>query len=178
MTHIKNQAGYENLYVILDNSNDKRKVILNNTAKILKLQKSIERIFKIREVKVKIIQDIKEMIFAISEDLQSFQRNLPNVRNIISFTEKEINTIEKNITVVEKKLDKDNEDLDKTMELIENIKKEGLVPETKVKKVIPQKEEEKEVINKKEDVPKEKKLSKLERIENNLKVISKKLRGL
>jgi chromosome segregation ATPase len=176
MVTVKSQNKYQSLYVTVDNGVDKKKEVLKIIKNVLLLQKEIERILKLRRIRSEILADSKEVLFSMNEEIQDLNKNFPNVRNIISFTEKEITTLEKDITFLKDEVKVDEKTINNTRKMIEKMKQ--IPTEERLKKG--ERKLEKGEVKKEEvilpSVPK--KMTKMDRIENNLKVIEEKLKGL
>ena len=164
MVSIKSKMSYENLYVTLSRSSEKRKLILSLIKGSLNFQEEIEKFNQIRILKRDIKEDIKKMLLEINNEYQLIQKNLPNVKNILSYSEKEIDVISRNIEVLKEEMSYDKKMIDKQENYVEILKENSNIQnDSKVLKA--QKEVKKPV-------------TKADRIKSNLKFIEEKLKTL
>ena len=195
MTHSKKQEdSYQDLYVCMYNFSEKRKNILLGVKSSLMMQEDHQKIMEIRKNKSTISNEIKKSLEEINKLYADLRKNLPNVKNVLSYTEKEINELENQIH----SLEVDNRENDKNIELEENMvdtlknsdkgikslerkrekdrqKKEDNKGKHQGKGSAEKKEPEKIIPNHNNT---KKKVSKLDRIQNNLKVIESKLKDI
>ena len=169
----KNQSA-DDLYVCMHDSNAKRKYILYGIKNALVMQEELEKLTLVRKEKTKTLNEIKKGM----NDLNSLYQNklkkyFPNVKNLISYTEKELNELESQVDRLKGSLVADETNAKLSEEIIEELK------ETKKKS---SKSLNKDLLEEaKAKVPKKKtpkNLSKLDRIKNNLSVIESKLKDL
>ena len=180
-------GGYEDLYVSMTNVSDKRKSILEGIKSSLIMQEEHDNIMQLRRNKSLITKEIKHNLDKINKSYETLRKELPNVKNILSFTEKEINELEEQIKTlrIDTKANSDNIRLETSMK--RKLEKSN----TGINKMLERKKQKQE--HKKEEPPKKpedkkenvilstevsNKLSKLDRIQNNLKVIESKLKTL
>jgi len=174
-TRIGGADDSDNLYISMSDVTNKRKTLLSSIKDSLILQEETEQIKEIRLRKSEITKNIKLEMNALNSDYQELRKLLPNVKNVISFTEKELTDLEGQITQLKKDIKSDEGRIKVEETLKESIKKgEEINPKTSTKSV---------VVSKKKTVPKAKPipkrtLTKMERIKNNLKVIESKLDNL
>jgi hypothetical protein len=171
MVHIKAENKYSDLYVTIDGGVEKKKELLKVIKNVLVIQKEIERILKLKRIKTEIINDSKKVLLSMSEEIYNLNKSFPNVKNIISYTEKEIISLEKNVTFLKGAVNSDERAIKHVSCIINEMKQKEKTENKQVEKPIKVEEEKKKPVLKK-------KLTKIERIENNLKVIEEKLKGL
>jgi hypothetical protein len=155
---------YEELFVTLNNSADKRKLILSLIKGSLEFQEDFETILKIKGIKKELKSDVKELLLEINKDYSKLQKLLPNVKNLISFTEKEVGLLQGEANQIKTNITFEEKTLKKTENIIEKIKITELGNKNSVK--VPIKKQVK------------KKLTKVDRIQNNLRFIEEKLKNL
>ncbi len=167
----------DNLYIAMHNSTEKRKNILYSIKNSLVMQDEYEKVFNIRKNKGLILNEIKKELSSLNSNYQKLKKLLPNVKNVISYTEKELEVLDRSIDSLRNDISSDRE----TISLDENLKesiKSG-TPLIKAKEnIIKAKEESIKKPVKKTTKKKTEKLTKLDRIKNNLKVIESKLNSL
>lgn len=172
----KVENNFDELYVNLYNSEEKRKNLLYCIKNSLIMQDEHEKIIEIRKEKNKILNEIKLNLSKVSNEYQKLKKVLPNVKNVLSYTEKELEELDLQIKTFKKTIDKTKEEI----QIDENLK--SSIISGKIKHIPENKEEIKEPIKK---IIPEKKIqnkpqsnSRLDRIKNNLKVIESKLNNL
>ena len=180
---------YEDLYVNLDNVKEKRSNILLSIKNSLYLQEEYEKVIAIRKKKGFISKEIKKSLDSLNQDYQELKKMLPNVKGVISYTEKELVELDEQINSMKEETVINQQELlsgeDLKQQLIkefnlekkqkENMNNPSITPASPAnldKEVTKMKGIE----NKKKEV--EKKLSKLDRIKNNLKVIESKIKDI
>ena len=166
----------DNLYISMHSPKDKRKNVLLSIKNSLIMQDEYEKITKIRKEKIEVLNEIKKELSAINSDYQALRKILPNVKNVLTYTEKELDELNLSIDTLKSDIKSDNEeiDLDKNLENSIIGGRKGLANKISVVK----KEEKtikKEVVEKK---PKKIKSNKLDRIRQNLKIIESKLNSM
>ena len=164
MALVKTKMSYENLYVTLNRSKEKRKLILNLIKGSLSFQENIEKLNQIRSLKKDIKEDIKKLLLEINNEYQLIEKNLPNVKNILSYSEKEVDVLNRNIKSLEDEIKFDRKLIDKQENLVEKLE-EGPQPPKPIQNQKLQKEIKKPV-------------TKADRIKSNLKFIEEKLKTL
>lgn len=173
----------EDLYVCMSNVVEKRKSLLECVKESLIIQKEFEDVKVIREKKALIRKEVKKKLDLLNQEYQNLKKMLPNVKNIISYTEKEIGDLDSQINILEsnKIADEKNialeKSLKKKLEESSDLKKKVVLKKSLDKKKEDLKEEP-VVVHKNISSKKKSKLSQIERIENNLKVIESKLKNI
>ena len=164
MALVKSKMSYENLYVTLNRSSEKRKLILNLIKGSLSFQEQIEKFNQIRSLKKDIKEDIKKLLLEINNEYQLIQKNLPNVKNIVSYGEKEVDILNRNIDSLKQEIKIDKKLINKQEDLVEKLE-EGPQLSNSIQNSQVQKEVKKSV-------------TKTDRIKSNLKFIEEKLKTL
>ncbi len=171
----KNDTTYEDLYICLHNATQKRKDLLFGIKNSLVLQSEYEKILELRKEKTAHLNNVKKSFLKLNRKYQDLKKLLPNVKNIITYTEKELIELEDQIKLLKLDKVKVETDIDVDEEVKENLveTKAGLREElakSKAKKSGVVVTDEDEVLNKK--------TNRLNRIKNNLSVIESKLNNL
>ena len=164
MALVKSKMSYENLYVTLNRSSEKRKLILNLIKGSLSFQENIEKFNQIRSLKKDIKEDIKKLLLEINNEYQLIQKNLPNVKNIVSYGEKEVDILNRNIKSLEDEIKFDKKIIDKQENYVDSLKEN------------PDIQSHKQVLKIQKEVKKP--VTKADRIKSNLKFIEEKLKTL
>ena len=151
---------YGTLYVPMNDVSEKRKSLLMSLKDSLVMQEEFEKIIEIRQQKAEILKQIKKGVESLNSDYQKIRRTFPNVKNVLSNTEKEIDELETQISSLKTNIRSDQEAIDmlNAMESKASGKKPTKARTTSTKKKAPAK-----------------KVSKIDRVKNNLKVIEEKL---
>lgn len=168
---------YDNLYVSMTNPDERRKNLLLGIKNTLVMQGEFEKIMELRKQKHKVLADVKADMEALNSSYQKLKKYLPNVKNVISYTEKELSTLEGNIEMLKSDMVNTKSQASMGEYISENLKdvnprsvrdlmKDNLLEMQKEKQEEDQKNKPKQ------------KVSRLERIQNNLKVIESKLRDV
>ena len=92
----------ENMYICMNDITLKRKYILQSLKSSLVLQEEQEKVMQIRAEKMLVLNDIKKEMESINLKYQSLKKLLPNVKNVISYTEKELNELDSQIDFLKK----------------------------------------------------------------------------
>jgi len=174
----KVEQAYDNLYVNLTDANEKRRNILDSIKNALVMQEEQERVVELRKDKTVVLNDIRKELYSVNSSYQKLKKHLPNVKNVISYTEKELTMLESSIEMLKDDMRADQENVT-LEEHIQGELQEGQSVK-KVRKSLSDKAGTKEKIVQEVKAemlkPKKKgKLSRLDRIQNNLKVIESKL---
>ncbi len=177
-SHIKkkehNSGQVADLYIPMNDYSEKRKSLLIALKDTLIVQDESEKVLTIRKRKAEILREIKKNMDSLNSDYQKVKKLMPNVKNVISNTEKEISELDSHILMLKGGIDNSKEDIDS----YEHMKKNNSFKEK------PSKEEVHPAVKKKEHVKKEvvkhvdSKVSKMDRIKNNLSVIEAKLKNI
>lgn len=181
----KVENNFDELYVNMANSEEKRKNLLYGIKNALIMQDEHEKTLEYRKEKYKIVNEIKANLNKLSNEYQNLKKILPNVKNVLSYTEKELESLDIQINM----LKKTDQHIEQTIDIDEELKREIVGAGRKKSKNV--KKEEVPVVNnvveiKKKSSESEKLLmqknshsfSRLDRIKNNLKVIESKLNNL
>ncbi|MCA9459794.1 MAG: hypothetical protein KC589_02345 [Nanoarchaeota archaeon] len=173
----KVEEGYDNLYVCMYEAQNKRKHLLSGIKTALIMQEELERITGFREEKLKGMESIKNKMQDLNSNYKKLRELLPNVKNVISYTEKELSDLDAHINYLKTDIQADNEKiyLDETLEdsILDGHLKEKM-HEFKTQK----RRDERNVRRLETDYgSKSKNLSRIDRIQNNLKVIEAKLKS-
>jgi hypothetical protein len=95
--HKKKQANHTtqgaDLYIPMNDYSEKRKSLLVALKDTLVVQEESEKVFLIRKRKAEILREIKKNMDSLNSDYQKVRKLMPNVKNVISNTEKEINEL-------------------------------------------------------------------------------------
>ena len=178
--------GYEDLYVNLNNVREKRSNILLSIKNSLHLQEEYEKVINIRHKKGFISKEIKKSMEDLNQQYQDLKKLLPNVKGVISYTEKELVELDGQINTLREEKQVSEEELlsgeDLKQQLIREFELEKRKKSGKEEVSVSVPVEKKIVKSKKTVAVKKKepvvKLSKLDRIKNNLKVIESKMNDI
>lgn len=172
----------EDLYVCMSNVVEKRKSLLECVKESLIIQKEFEDVKVIREKKALIRKEVKKKLDILNKEYQNLKKMLPNVKNIISYTEKEIGDLDSQINILESNKIADEKNIALEKSLKKKLEESSeLGKKAVLKKLNKKKEDLKEepvVVHKNISSKKKSKLSQIQRIENNLKVIESKLKNI
>ncbi len=170
-TKIKTEEGYNSLYIPMPDFKEKRKTLLSSLKDSLIVQEEYEEIFELRKKKAEILRAIKKSMGNLNNDYQKIKKNLPNVKNVLSYTEKEINELDSHIDLLKGGIKADKERLSdyEDMREHESFREKPNRNEPQI-----QEHKRKKPIKKKSIEP----LNKIDRIKNNLSVIESKLNKL
>lgn len=181
ITKIDSQDSVQDLYVRYTDVHERRKLVLQGLKSALVSQQQCEDVVKLRSQRYTCIDEVKKEMVAINSSYNKLQKIFPNVRNLISHTEKEIKELHEKIDVLtsQKQMSEDEievlDEMTKTLEKLDRKHKKLESPEVEPPK-------KKMMINSSTNVEehheKPKKLTKLERIQNNLSIIEEKLKHL
>lgn len=176
-THTHHTHIDENMYICMNDITLKRKYILQSLKSSLVLQEEQEKVMQIRAEKLLVLNEIKKEMESINLKYQSLKKLLPNVKNVISYTEKELGELDSQIDFLKKDVRNKNreieidqktaEDLNSGMKFVKSRKYDHIGDEKKTVS------SEKVLVD-----SKKKNMTKIERIQNNLKVIESKLKGI
>ena len=173
---VSSKPNYENLYVSVEKTSEKRKVILGLIQSSLSFQEDIEKLNQIRSLKKDIKEDIKKLILDINNEYLKIHKNLPNVKNVISYNEKEVEILDRNIEFLKKEMNTDRKLIEKEVYFKKSLEGKDLEEESKKGRV---ETKEQKVSKEVEHTIKTKKpATKIDRIKNNLKYIEEKLKKL
>ncbi len=181
------KAAFDDFYVCMQNAKEKRKQILCSIKDALFMQEEYEKVMHIRKNKQIVIKEIKAVLKELNEDYQLLRKDLPEVKNVLSYTEKEIYELESEIGRLKKEIKTEEANLVLTESLELNLKENGKINIDKLdmksgKKIVQPSKAPVEKIQKapiKQNILQKAadngKLNKLDRIRNNLKVIEDKI---
>ena len=177
--------GLDSLYISLTSPNEKRRNLLHSIKNSLIMQDELDVISQIRKDKRAILNEIKKLLSEINVNYQNLKKNLPDVKNVISFTEKELSELENEVKMLKHTIKDDTKIIDRVEDAEDSIRDGNLRHPNRKKKQIKEVEENRYVPNEKLGKPttvkvsqKPETISKLDRIKNNLKVIEAKLEKL
>lgn len=170
---------YNSLYIPMHDYKEKRKVLLSSLKDSLVMQEEYEKIVEIRKRKAELLRQIKKNMDHLNTDYQHIKKILPNVKNVLPFTQKEITELDSHIALLKEGINADEERVSDYEFMEEHLSFQKRP--TKQEKAPPVvKEEPKKVapapVKKKAVEPS--KLTKIDRIKNNLSVIESKLNKL
>ena len=171
---VKTQNNNENLYVSMDSFKEKRRNLLFSLKDSLILQEEYEKVTEIRKHKEEVLIQIKKKMNDINSSYQKLRKLLPNVKGVITNTEKELSTLDRHFTTLTphgKEERKESEKIQKhTVKSTTHTsrKQKHATNNNKIKGTGYVSEKASEKI--KEDI------NKLDRIRNNLRVIESKLK--
>ncbi len=176
---ISNKDSYNDLFVCMSEPMLKRKYLLLSVKNSLIVQEEMDKIQQLRKEKSAILNQIKKNMESINSDYQELKKLLPNVKNVLSITEQELGNIESDIELLKSDIKNDEEKI-----RIEESMKESILSGEGINSH--QKSSLKDEIKSHYDIEKRpiipskttKNISKLDRIQNNLKVIESKLNQL
>ncbi len=140
------------------------------------MQGEYEKILAIRKDKYTNLKDIKKLLAKTNRKYQELRKNLPNVRNIISYTEKELSELEEQIKMLKIDSNKVTVDIVVDKEVKGKLEKsnKGLREELSRSKNKRAKLKKAPVVK----LETKSKLTRLDRIKNNLNVIESKLKDI
>ena len=166
----------QDLYVCVLDVVNKRRSLLSALKTALLAQEECEVVTKLRRQRYQHIDALKKELAHINSLYVRLQKLFPNVKNILTHTEKEVNELHSQITVLATSQRVDKKELDDLRHLTHSLEKseEGLGSiQERVEEITTRSSEleEKEVSSKKP-------LNKLDRIKNNLSIIESKLKDL
>lgn len=172
----------DDLYICLHDATSKRKLLLMALKNSLIVQEEYERIVDIRRSKKEVLNKIKVNTDLINSKYQEIKKLLPNVKNVLSYTQKELTELESQIEGIkssmkhEEQILKDEEELEKKLKEVVKHSKTQLSTED----ILPTKNIASEIVKTPKIVQKtpKKPVTKLDRIKNNLSLIEQKLKGL
>lgn len=172
----------DDLYICLSDAVSKRKLLLLALKNSLIVQEEYEKILELRGAKKEVLKEIKEDMDTINLKYQEIRKLLPNVKNVLSYTQKELNELESQIDSIKSSMEQEEQIL-KDEEVLEMKLKEALKSEPKkqtTKEVLPKTQIEPRVVTTPKVVKKatKKPVTKIDRIKNNLSLIEQKLKGL
>ena len=168
-----NDQCYEDMYICMHNAKEKRKHVLTGIKNSLVMQEDLEKIVEIRKNKAQIQGEIKRSLDKISNTYQELKKEMPNVKNIISYTEKEIEALERQVHVL-----KNEEKINQRDWILEEKLQQKLSETNKTLKQLNKKVGSKVLLKENPQTSPKAPLTKLERIKNNLKVIESKLKEI
>ena len=181
---VAESKGYEDLYVSLNNVKEKRSNILLSIKNALYLQEEYEKVIAIRQKKAFISKEIKKSMDELNQQYQDLKKLFPNVKGVISYTEKELVELDGQINTLREEQEVSRQELASGEDLKQQLIKEFELEKQKKLGVEPTKKKaasKSKRVKKSEPVKKKSepvKLSKLDRIKNNLKVIESKINDM
>jgi len=170
----KSSESYGDLYVPINDISEKRKSLLLSIKDSLLMQEEYEKVLALRRSRNEILRTIKKGMASLNVDYQEIKKFLPNVKNVLSNTEKEIGALEAQISNLKKENLHNLKNIDKFAEIESNLIDKPLSKHVVKEKVVAKKK----AVAKKVVDETVKPLTKRERVRNNLKVIEAKLKSL
>lgn len=166
-------SNYDMLYVNMSDYKEKRKSLLLALKDSLVIQEEYEKVVELRKNKAAVLAEIKKQMDQLNTDYQEVKKILPNVKNVLSFTEKELTELDRQEEMIKSSINADRLEISNIEEIKRGVKGEPKV-EKKPEPVIEEKKPEplKHKHNHKRP------LTKYERIKNNLSVIEEKLKQI
>lgn len=169
-THTQNHKHpNENLYICINDITLKRKYLLESLKSSLILQEERERITHIRAQKIHVLNQIRKNLEVTNNKYQSLKKILPNVKNVISYTEKELNELDAQVEMLKVDVRKKTREIAIDEKTKENLAMGMGLNSHRRGKVVSEVKVEPEV---------KKPMTKLDRIQNNLKLIESKLKNI
>ena len=168
----KSKESFGDLFIPMHDVSEKRKHLLLSLKNSLVMQEEYEKILVLRAKKAEVLTTLKKGMTSINSDYLKLKKHFPNVKNVLSNTEKEIAILESQINLLKNSNVKNSDDILKKLEMEKELQKIELAKFPNSKKKVPTKK----VIPVK-TVPK-KPLTKKERVKANLKSIESKLNSL
>lgn len=156
---------FENMYVSISEPMEKRRSLLTSIRNTLVMQEESEKVANIRDKKVEVLKEIKKEVDLINNMYQNIRKVLPNVKGIITSAEKEI-------SVKEVKIEKEGDKIDDYIHKALSASKGGV----EAKKILGEKKKKKVEGKKEKGKENNGKMSRLDRIKNNLEVIESQLK--
>ena len=177
----KSTESYGELFVPMHDVSEKRKNLLLSIKNSLVMQEEYEKILMIRAKKAEILKTIKKGMTSLNTDYSKIKKHFPNVKNVLSNTEKEIAILESQISMLKNSNVKNTDDILKKIET-EKILEEELIAKklAAMPKKRPARKASAKVVKAKPVpvAPPKKPLTKKERVRANLKSIESKLNSL
>ena len=176
----KINENYDELYICMNTPSEKRKNLLYGIKNALILQDESEKIIYLRKEKNRILNEIKVKLNKINSNYQKLKKNLPEVKNVLSYTEKELEILDQQIKMLKQDSKSNDEQIITDKYLKESIKEHKHINKIRhniheTKKTIKNKKQPTKVQENIIKSSKNNKLSRLDRIKNNLEVIESKL---
>ncbi len=170
--------GLDNLYISFSNSAEKRKNLLYGIKNSLVMQDEFEKVQILRSDKSTILSEIKKNMTSMNTNYQKLRKLLPNVKNVLSYTEKELSALDEQIALLKSSVKKDKVRIEDAQSFSNDVKKNAgmLDKKDETTKNKPKISNSQNSVSKK--VGHKKPLTKLDRIKNNLSVIESKLNSL
>lgn len=171
--HFSDHKTNENLYVCINDITLKRKYLLESLKSSLILQEEREKIIHIRAEKIRLLNQIRKEMESLNSKYQGLRKLLPNVKNIISYTEKELTELDSQVDMLKADLRTKTRELEVDEKTRQNLQLGMGLNHGRRKN---QNNSNSEV--KTGQVELKKPLTKLDRIQNNLKLIESKLKHI
>jgi len=175
-TRTKKNEAYQDMYICLKDAHEKKKYVLQGIKNSLIMQEEYEKIIELRKNKTLVSKEIKTQMTKINTLYQDLKKQLPNVKGVLNYTEKELTELEGQISSLKGTIESDKT----TLKVSKDIKKNIHNTTESIRNIEEKREEVITQENKKPQMKrsKQKSLSKLERIKNNLKVIESKIKDI
>ena len=177
---VEETSNYNDLFVAMSEPKLKRKYLLLGVKNALVMQEELDKIQILRKEKHRTLNEIKKNLEAVNDDYQLLKKLMPNVKNILSITETELSNLESEIELLKSDIKSDQEQI----EIDERLKESILGVKVKKKDNYEEIRYNQKPIGNMAIIPNSDKknvgrsISKLDRIQNNLKVIESKLNDL
>ena len=148
------------LYVPIVDVKEKRRSLLLSIKDTLILQEEYEKLLSVRAEKKAVLKEIKKKIDNVNNNYQKIKKTLPNIKNILGTTEKQILQMEEKINSLKAS--------GRNQKLLKELEKELA---HKKKETTSKSDQTKQETKKEEQQP----IKKIDRVKNNLKIIEAKL---
>ena len=129
----KSKDSQSDLFIPMHDVSDKRKHLLLSLKNSLVMQEEYEKILMIRAKKSEILNTIKKGMTSLNSDYLKLKKHFPNVKNVLSNTEKEISILESQINLLKNSNVKNTDDIlkriemEKELETIQTLKSTQLI---------------------------------------------------
>lgn len=163
---------YDDLYVCIQEPTIKRKYILSTLKNSLIMQEEFEKLMNIRKEKQEVLKEIKKYTNNVNKNYVQLKKFLPNVKNVLSVNEEESKLLKEHTQTLRNEIREDRAEIRLETKLEKEIQKGEYVAPKKQKQV--KKEPETKMVKNTQ----KHKLSRIDRIKNNLRVIENKLKDI
>jgi len=121
-TRLKKNEAYQDMYICLNDAQDKKKYVLQGIKNSLIMQEEYEKIVEMRKNKVLISKEIKTQMNSINVLYQNLKKQLPNVKGVLNYTEKELGELEGQIDSLKGTIEHDKSTLETSKDIKKNIR--------------------------------------------------------
>lgn len=170
-------ATYDLLYINMSDYKEKRKSLLLSLKTSLVAQEEYEKILEIRRMKAAVLSEIKKELEAINSDYQQIRKIVPNVKNVLAFTEKELHGLSTEEKTLKSSMKVEQKEVKDIEELKEGLD-EDIVGSKGVSKYVKSRPKSYHSNKGSSTKKKQKVETKYDRIKNNLGVIEDKLKHI